>query len=193
MSRSAGWGRVFASRKLVLTDCLHRGGSTTKLQLFLVISTCLLYLVAAGLFSRAVWAFEQHTWQQLIGTDAAELGDGPGSYDIDASVWHVNCCSPTLNGGSGWGFFNAIFGWNNAATYGSVLSYNLYWICVMFAFFTMRYHEVNGHWPLLKPKAAVVDSEVEDQSISKSASREEDKPAAAKTVAKDEITQVGVV
>lgn len=67
-----------------------RGGSTTKLQLFLVISTCLLYLVAAGLFSRAVWFFEQHTWNQLVGSDAAELGDGPGSYDIDQSVWHVN-------------------------------------------------------------------------------------------------------
>ena len=73
-----------------LTVCLSRGGSTTKLQLFLVISTCLLYLVAAGLFSRAVWAFEQHYWQQLIGSDAAELGDGPGSYDISSSIWHIN-------------------------------------------------------------------------------------------------------
>lgn len=71
-----------------------RGGSTSKLQLFLVVSTCLLYLVAAGLFSRAVWAFEQHTWQQLIGSDAAELGVGPGSYDIDKSVWHVNVSLP---------------------------------------------------------------------------------------------------
>lgn len=73
----------------MLTDC-RRGGSTAKLQLFLVVSTCLLYLVAAGLFSRAVWSFEQHTWQQLIGADVAELGMGPGSYDIDQSVWHVN-------------------------------------------------------------------------------------------------------
>ena len=67
-----------------------RGGSTTKLQFFLVVSTCLLYLVAAGLFSRAVWAFEQHAWQTLVGSDVAELGQGPGSYDIDKSVWHVN-------------------------------------------------------------------------------------------------------
>jgi high-affinity iron transporter len=67
-----------------------RGGSSTRLQLFLVISTCLLYLVAAGLFSRAVWAFEQQVWNDIVGGDAAELGDGPGSYDIDKSVWHVN-------------------------------------------------------------------------------------------------------
>jgi high-affinity iron transporter len=69
---------------------LFRGGSTSRLQLFLVISTCLLYLVAAGLFSRAVWSFEAKTWQDIVGGDAAELGEGPGSYDVDKSVWHVN-------------------------------------------------------------------------------------------------------
>jgi high-affinity iron transporter len=67
-----------------------RGGSSTKLQVFLVISTCLLYLVGAGLFSRAVWSFEQQAWQDIIGGDVTETGDGPGSYDIDKSVWHVN-------------------------------------------------------------------------------------------------------
>jgi high-affinity Fe2+/Pb2+ permease len=69
---------------------LKRGGSSARLQVFLVVSTCLLYLVAAGLFSRAVWSFEQQKWQQLIGADASELGAGPGSYDIGRSVWHVN-------------------------------------------------------------------------------------------------------
>ena len=67
-----------------------RGGSSSKLQLFLVVSTCLLYLVGAGLFSRAVAAFEQQEWNDIVGGDAAELGDGPGSYDIDKSVWHLN-------------------------------------------------------------------------------------------------------
>jgi high-affinity iron transporter len=64
------------------------------MQLFLVISTCLLYLVAAGLFSRAVWSFEQDVWQRLVGSDVSELGEGPGSYDIDRSVWHVNVSGP---------------------------------------------------------------------------------------------------
>lgn len=73
-----------------MTDIAKRGGSTARLQIFLVISTCLLYLVAAGLFSRAVWAFEAQRWSTAIGGDAAEIGDGPGSYDIDNSVWHVN-------------------------------------------------------------------------------------------------------
>lgn len=71
------------------TDCF-RGGSSTKLQLFLVVSTCLLYLVGAGLFSRSVWAFEMAKWNEYIGGEADEFGNGPGSYDIDQSVWHVN-------------------------------------------------------------------------------------------------------
>ena len=63
------------------------------------------------------------------------------------------CCSPYLNGGNGWGFFNAILGWTNSATYGSVISYNVYWIVVIVSFVVMRYHEVKGHWPLLGSKA----------------------------------------
>lgn len=132
---------------------LYKSGSSTKLQVFLVASTCLLYLVAAGLFSRAVWYFEQQKWNTLVGSDAAELGDGPGSYDITKSVWHVNCCSPESGGGSGWGFFNAILGWTNSATYGSVISYNVYWIFVISMFVVMRFREVKGHWPLRKPKS----------------------------------------
>lgn len=65
----------------------------------------------------------------------------------------MQCCSPTTNGGSGWGVFNAILGWTNSATYGSVISYNLYWLAVMLGFFAMRYQEVKGHWPLMKPKS----------------------------------------
>ncbi|PHH66839.1 hypothetical protein CDD81_5971 [Ophiocordyceps australis] len=132
---------------------LYKGGSTAKLQLFLVLSTCLLYLVAAGLFSRSVWHFEAQKWNQAVGGDATETGSGPGSYDIDKSVWHVNCCQPDGAGAGGWGIFNAILGWTNSATYGSVISYNLYWLLVIIGFVVMRYREVKGHWPLLKSKA----------------------------------------
>lgn len=121
------------------------GGNSTKLQIFLIISTCFLYLVAAGLFSRAVWYFENNTWNKVIGGDASETGSGAGSYDIRQSVWHVNCCNPELNGGGGWGIFNAILGWQNSATYGSVLSYNLYWLTVLVAFVWMRYSEKRGN------------------------------------------------
>ncbi|KAF7541231.1 hypothetical protein G7Z17_g11996 [Cylindrodendrum hubeiense] len=133
---------------------LYKGGSTAKLQLFLVASTCLLYLVAAGLFSRSVWYFENQKWNEFVGGEAAEFGSGAGSYDIDQSVWHVNCCSPNVPNNGGWGIFNAILGWTNSATYGSVISYNLYWICVMIGFVVMRFHETNGRYPFMKAKSA---------------------------------------
>jgi high-affinity iron transporter len=117
----------------------------------MVISTCLLYLVAAGLLSRGVWFLENNTWSNLIGGDAGETGAGPGSYDIRQSVWHANCCSPLVNGGGGWGVFNAILGWQNSATYGSVISYNLYWLVVIVWFVMMRYREQQGRWPLIHP------------------------------------------
>lgn len=84
-----------------------------------------------------------------MGGEAAEMGAGPGSYDIRQSVWHVNCCSPLQGGGGGWGIFNAILGWINSATYGSVLSYNFYWLVVILWFVLMRYKENHGHFPLL--------------------------------------------
>ncbi|KAH7272158.1 hypothetical protein MRS44_002664 [Fusarium solani] len=141
---------------------LYKGGSSTKLQLFLVVSTCLLYLVGAGLFSRSVWSFEMAKWNEYIGGEADEFGNGPGSYDIDQSVWHVNCCASTDTIQNGWSIFNAILGWTNSATYGSVISYNLYWICVMLGFIVMRFHETHGRWPFTKakaPAAAVNDTE----------------------------------
>jgi high-affinity iron transporter len=46
-----------------------------------------MYLIAAGLFSRAVWQFQDYQWSKIIGGDADELGDGPGTYDIRISVW----------------------------------------------------------------------------------------------------------
>jgi high-affinity iron transporter len=69
---------------------IYKGGNKTSLQIFLVISTCFLYLVAAGLFSKGVWNLEQDAWVKIAGEGAAEAGTGPGSYDIRKSVWHVN-------------------------------------------------------------------------------------------------------
>ncbi|KAH6974254.1 putative iron transferase [Ilyonectria robusta] len=138
---------------------LYKGGSTARIQLFLVASTCLLYLVAAGLFSRGVWDFEQQKWNEFIGGEASEFGAGAGSYDIDQSVWHVNCCAPNIVNNGGWNIFTAILGWTNSATYGSVISYNLYWIFVAAGFMVMRFKEVNGRYPMMKAKPAAPATE----------------------------------
>lgn len=62
----------------------------------LIASTCFLYLVGAGLFSKGVWHLEAYQWNMIVGGDAAELGSGPGSYDIRRSVWHVNVSTSHL-------------------------------------------------------------------------------------------------
>ncbi|KAL2003719.1 hypothetical protein VTN02DRAFT_2622 [Thermoascus thermophilus] len=147
---------------------IYASGNFAPIQLFLIVSTCFLYLVAAGLFSKSVWFLEQNHWNHVTGGDAAETGSGPGSYNIHQSVWHVNCCNPEINGGGGWGVFNSIFGWQNSATYGSVLSYNLYWLAVVLGFLALMYYEKKGHWPLMKPKqsppAELSDQEVADNN-----------------------------
>jgi high-affinity iron transporter len=67
-----------------------RGSASAMLQYFFVISTSLLYLIGAGLFSKAVWYFEAQKWNNEVGGDAEEVGVGAGSYDITKSVRHVN-------------------------------------------------------------------------------------------------------
>lgn len=123
-------------------------GSSTSLQIFLVVSTCFLYLIGAGLFSKSIWSFENYVYNRKTGGDASENGSGPGTYDIAKSVWHVNCCNPLMGGG--WGIFNAFFGWQNSATYGSVISYNVYWIFIIIVVYCMWYEENHGHLPLMK-------------------------------------------
>ena len=127
---------------------LYYSGSTVSLQVFLVISTAILYLIAAGLFSRCVWFFETNTYNKATGGDASENGSGPGTYDISKSVWHVNCCNPETD--NGWDVFNALLGWQNSATYGSVISYNVYWIAVIVTLLLMMYEEKKGHLPFMK-------------------------------------------
>ncbi|WPK27279.1 hypothetical protein PUMCH_004660 [Australozyma saopauloensis] len=127
---------------------MYYTGSSVSLQIFLVASTCFLYLIGAGLFSKCVWFFGNYIYNRQTGGDASENGSGPGTYDISKSVWHVNCCNPQTD--SGWGIFNALLGWQNSATYGSVISYNVYWIAIIIAVYCMWYEERNGHLPFLK-------------------------------------------
>ncbi|KAJ9149999.1 Plasma membrane iron permease 2 [Pleurostoma richardsiae] len=128
---------------------IYKGSNVAPIQYFLIVSTCFLYLVGAGLFSKGVWHLEAYKWNMIVGGDAAELGSGPGSYDIRRSVWHVNCCNPDFEGGGFWGIFNALLGWQNSATVGSVISYNLYWVVVTAGFLVMIAKE-KGYWPLRK-------------------------------------------
>lgn len=83
--------------------------------------------------------------------------------------------------------FQAILGWTNSATYGSVISYNLYWLVVMSGFAAMRYQEVKGHWPLMKPKAVAEPDTSSHRSDSEASAAE-----ASKTVATEKSTEIPV-
>ncbi|PYH89333.1 high-affinity iron transporter FtrA [Aspergillus ellipticus CBS 707.79] len=106
---------------------LYKCGNTASLQYFLIVSN----LLPLPCLRRQ--------------------GSGAGSYDIRQSVWHVNCCNPELGSGGGWGIFNALFGWTNSATYGSVLGYNLYWLCIITAYVCMWYNERYDYIPVISP------------------------------------------
>lgn len=130
---------------------LYKGGNRMKLQLFLIGSTCFLYIVSAGLMSRGVWFFELETFvQRCHGQDMNEVGNGPGSYDIANTVWHVNCCSGMNDGG--WMLLNALVGWQNTATYGSILSYWGYWAFVIIMLKVKLFQERNGYIPFIPLK-----------------------------------------
>ncbi|GEQ72818.1 hypothetical protein JCM33374_g6506 [Metschnikowia sp. JCM 33374] len=133
---------------LVVGFAMYYTGANFSLQIFLIVSTCILYLIAAGLFSRSIWFFETYVFSKLTGGDASENGSGPGTYNIKKSVWHVNCCNPQKD--NGWDIFNALLGWQNSATYGSVISYNVYWLFIIVTVFLMGFEEKHGHLPFLK-------------------------------------------
>ncbi|KAH3669033.1 hypothetical protein WICMUC_005108 [Wickerhamomyces mucosus] len=127
---------------------LYKGGNKLRLQIFLIGSTCFLYLVSAGLMSRGVWFFELDLFiRRCNGQDMAEVGNGPGSYDIANTIWHVNCCSGMNDGG--WMLLNALVGWTNTATYGSILSYNLYWLFIVILLKIKLYQERHGYLPFI--------------------------------------------
>lgn len=111
---------------------VFKAGSFNKIRFFLVFSTCFLLVIAAGMFSRSVYYLQFYRYVQLVGDAAAESGSGPGSYDANNFVWHLDCCNPEdkSNGGSGWAILNSLFGWNNTATVGTILSYIFFWLAI---------------------------------------------------------------
>ncbi|CED82573.1 Iron permease FTR1 [Phaffia rhodozyma] len=128
---------------LIVGFLIYRGGSAFALHTFLIISTCFLFCIGAGLFSKGVYFCEYYPWASKVGGDVAESGEGPGSYNVGGSniVWHVNYGNPEINSNGGWMIFNAIFGWNNTATAATVSSYCCYWIAIMLILFQAKWKE----------------------------------------------------
>jgi high-affinity Fe2+/Pb2+ permease len=118
--------------------------------------TNLILLIGAGLFSKCVWAFQEYAFNKMLGTDVDDTGgDGPGSYDVRGNVWHLECCNPETD--QAWGIFNAVFGWTNSATLGSVLSYVFYWVMVIVVLVHLKYKEVSSLSASLCPIHTIVN------------------------------------
>ncbi|KAF9788536.1 iron permease FTR1 [Thelephora terrestris] len=112
----------------------------TSLIISVIVTTNLILLVGAGLFSKSIEGFQDYMFNKLLGVEVDDAGGtGPGSYDVRGNVWHLNCCSPET--GQGWTIFAAIFGWSNNGSLGTILGYLFYWFAVIVALFALKRRE----------------------------------------------------
>ncbi|KAF9107172.1 high-affinity iron permease, partial [Mortierella sp. AM989] len=119
---------------LLIGYILYRGGNRMNLHKFFTASTCLLLLLAAGLVAKGVAAFESYAWNKA--TNARS--DDSGSYDPRINVWALNCCDPKANDQGFAQLMNALFGWSNVASIGSVVCYIVYWLVVIVVLIHMK-------------------------------------------------------
>ena len=77
---------------------IYRTGSTATLHWFLVGSTSCLFLIGAGLASKGVGSLQLHRFVAAVGSDVAEAGDGPGSFQVAGNVWHLTYGNPEVSG-----------------------------------------------------------------------------------------------
>ncbi|KAG0055292.1 hypothetical protein BGZ83_009050 [Gryganskiella cystojenkinii] len=112
---------------LLVGYIMYRGGNMLKLHRFFVVSTCVLLIVAAGLVAKAIAAFEMNAWDRLIDAQS----DDTGSYDPRVNVWGLTCCDPNNNNAGGWQLLNALVGWSNVASIGTIVGYICYWFVVI--------------------------------------------------------------
>ncbi|KAG0242651.1 high-affinity iron permease [Actinomortierella wolfii] len=114
---------------------IYKTGNALTLHRFFVASTCFLLLIAAGLFAKSIFCYESNAWN--IAINAA--GDDGGTFDPRVNVWYLTWGDPNVPTNGGYQFLNAILGWNNIATVGTITGYCLYWLAVIFAVLFLRW------------------------------------------------------
>ncbi|KAG0005661.1 high-affinity iron permease [Entomortierella chlamydospora] len=106
---------------------IYRGGNRLALHRFFVFSTCFLLVIAAGLFAKAINAYEMDKWNKIVGGDA----DDAGSYDPRGNVWALSYGNPNDPNAGFAAFCNSVVGWNNIASVGTIVGYIVYWFVVI--------------------------------------------------------------
>ncbi|KAF8434788.1 iron permease FTR1 family-domain-containing protein [Boletus edulis BED1] len=120
---------------------LYQFTTRTAFRLSLICMTNLILLIGAGLFSKAIWQFQENQFIMYTGATSDDLvGTGPGTFQVQGNVWALDTSDAYFGSFS---VFNAIFGWQTTATLGSVLSYVIYWVAVIvvLVFNKFREHE----------------------------------------------------
>ncbi|KAJ3308427.1 hypothetical protein HDV04_001231 [Boothiomyces sp. JEL0838] len=108
---------------------IHRGSAQLALKWFYATAAYVLFLMAAGLFSKSVGVFEDRAWTSIVPIDV----DNPDAvvFDPRVNVWIL---APEYSENSGfWSIFSAIFGYRKVATVGTIVSYTSFWICICLA------------------------------------------------------------
>ncbi|KAF8121905.1 iron permease FTR1 [Boletus edulis] len=118
---------------------LYQFTTRTAFRLSLICMTNLILLIGAGLFSKAIWQFQENQFIMYTGATSDDLvGTGPGTFQVQGNVWALDTSDAYFGSFS---VFNAIFGWQTTATLGSVLSYVIYWVAVIVVLVFNKFRE----------------------------------------------------
>ncbi|BBN07502.1 high-affinity iron transporter [Marchantia polymorpha subsp. ruderalis] len=96
---------------------LYKGGNNVAFKWFLGAATLLLLVIAAGLFANAVHELEEYTHNEKL-------------------VWSLHCCHHEDNGI--WKLLNAVTGWRDEASVGTVSAYFSYWAFIIITLILLR-------------------------------------------------------
>lgn len=103
----------------ILAYLLFSSSAPMPLRTFTTSSSVLLFMIGAGLASRAAYSLERQYFINGVGTAAAEAGTGPGSFRVDGNIWKLTYGNPEpgAEDGSGWAqLAQSVIGWNNIGT-----------------------------------------------------------------------------
>lgn len=113
---------------------LHRASGKLSLRFFFVIGSYILFLMAAGIFSRSIGKFEDWVWLNAIGG----VGEASTLFDPRVNVWFLGAAL-SENTSSGMGVMNSLFGYRCIASIGTVVGYCGFWILLSAVLILMKW------------------------------------------------------
>lgn len=97
------------------------------MRYFFLVAAYILFLMAAGIFSRSVGILEDHFWSISANIKSDDL-ENP-VFDPRKNIWYLPCCYEKTS--PGYGILFSLFGYRSVATIGTILSYISFWILII--------------------------------------------------------------